>query len=309
MSARAAPAPAADGRLVGALVLLVGIAGVAWLQPTLASSLHATKAREDVYDFPSPAQLRLATLGHEAAAADLLWVKVRIEYGVHWVEHRPFRDVTRYLDAITELDPTFGAPYKYADTLVLYQPVAGGDEEARWVQAYLQRGTEARPSDGELWAHYGQYLVFMTPTYVKDKPTLDRWRHEGALALARSVELGADVAHGRTAAGMLSEEGQRDAAIRTLQNAFLVSDDAEEKVHIAELLVALHGEEEKAAAERHAIAVQRAWTTDYPFLSRGEFLLVGPKRDAAACAGRDRSGAVGCLDHVEEPPVDAPKAP
>jgi hypothetical protein len=290
--------------------LAFGVAGVAWLQPSLAATLHATKAREDVYAFPSPGELRLATLGHEAAVADLLWVKVRIEYGIHWVERRPFRDATRYLDAITELDPSFGAPYDYADALVMYQPVAGGDPEARWVNSFLERGTKERPADGQLWAHYGQFLVFMAPTYVKDKPTLDAWRHEGALALARSVELGADVAHGRTAAGMLSEEGQRDAAIRTLQNAFLVSDDPQEKTHIAELLVALHGEEQKATAERHAIAVQRAWTSQYPFLTRGEFLLIGPKRDPAACAGRARMDAVGCTDVVtDEPAEGAPPVP
>lgn len=281
------------------LALAIGLGGVAWLQPSLAATMHATKAREDVYAFPEPSQLRLMTLGHRAAAADLLWVKLRIEYGIHWSERRAFTDATRYLDAIVELDPQFGSPYKYGDTIVIYQPVAGGEDAARWSQAFLQRGTRERPYDAELWAHYGQFLVFMAPTYVKDKATLAEWRHEGALALARSVELGGDAAHGRTAAGMLSEAGERDAAIRALQNAYAMTDEPAEREHIAELLVAYHADAEKAAAQEQFIRVEREWVTHYPFLSRGEFLILGPNRDPLACAGRGHGDE--CKDSWDAP--------
>ncbi len=268
------------------VALAIGVGGVAWLQPSLASTLRATKAREDVYAFPAPEQLRLLTLGHRAAVADLLWVKLRIEYGIHWSERRDFPDASRYLDAIVALDPAFEAPYKYGDTIVIYQIVAGDEADARWSKAFLEKGTHERPHDAELWAHYGQFLVFMAPTYIKDKTTLAEWRHEGALALARSVELGGDAAHGRTAATMLDESGQRDAAIRALQNAYAMSDDPSEREHILQLLVAYHGDAQKEAAEKHFLALEMEWSKSYPFLTRGSFLLVGPQRDPLACAGR-----------------------
>lgn len=278
------------GTISTIVALAVGIGGVAWLQPSLARTLHETKARDDVYTFPAPDQLILLTLGHRAAAADLLWVKLRIEYGVHWVERRNLNDASRYLDAIVVLDPAFESPYVYGDTMVIYQPVAVGEPEVRWAKSFLEKGTRERPYDPKLWAHYGQFLVFMAPTYIKDKPTLDQWRLEGAMALARSVELGADVAHSRTAAGLLSEAGQRDAAIRSLQNAYVVTDDVPEKEHIAELLAAYHAASAQEAAQQDLFFIELSWTRSYPFLSHGAFVVIGPKRDPLACAGRDPVG-------------------
>jgi tetratricopeptide (TPR) repeat protein len=281
----------AGDALMPVLVLALGVGGVAWLQPSLAGTLHATKAREDVYAFPEPSQLKILTLGHRAAAADLLWVKVRIEYGIHWSERRSFRDAQRYLDAIVELDPAFESPYVYGDIMVLYQAVAGGEPEARWAKDFLERGTRERPTDAKLWAHYGQFLAFMAPTYIKDKPTLDRWRHDGAIALARSVDLGGDVAHSRTAAGFLSDAGERDAAIRALQNAYAVTDDPSEREHIVRQLAQYNAESAQVAAKDDLFYIERHWVTEYPFLGRGAFLVIAPKRDTLGCAGRSAPGA------------------
>ena len=47
------------------------------------------------------------TLGYTAAAVDLLWAKVLVEYGIHHAEKRPFADLEAYLDAILTLEPTY----------------------------------------------------------------------------------------------------------------------------------------------------------------------------------------------------------
>src|SRR5437660_1703747 len=80
---------------------------------------HDTKAREDVYLFPPPNQLRAVTLGYRAAATDLIWAKLLVEYGMHWQEKRDFPDLDRYVDAILALEPDFQPLYLTVDTLLV----------------------------------------------------------------------------------------------------------------------------------------------------------------------------------------------
>ena len=274
-----------------AALLVVGIGGVALTQPRLARTLHDTKAREDVYLFPPPAQLQILTLGHSSAAVDLLWVKLRIEFGIHLIEHRPFPDVYHYVDAILALEPDYAPLYKYADTLILYSVETAGEADAIRVHDYLERGTKERPGDRDVWLHYGQFLAFMAPTYVRDPAVLESWRKEGALALSRSVELGEDADRSFSVAFLLNKAGERDAAVRALRRAFALTDDPAMREHLAAQLATLQASDEQEAAQDDARFVENAWRRDYPFLSRGSFLLLAPRRDTLRCAGPDHRAA------------------
>src|SRR5207237_966900 len=105
---------------------------------------------EDVYLFPPPAQLEAGTLGYRAAAVDMIWVKLRVEYGMHFVEQRPFPDVTHYLDAILQLEPDYPPVFKYVDTMLSFHAGDATADDARAVRAYLERGLRARPDDHEV---------------------------------------------------------------------------------------------------------------------------------------------------------------
>ena len=52
--------------------------------------------------FTPPSQLRAMTLGYHAAATDLLWAKLLVEYGVHHHEKRKFPDLEKYVEAEVE---------------------------------------------------------------------------------------------------------------------------------------------------------------------------------------------------------------
>ena len=168
--------------------------GIALVQPRMATDFHAVRQRDDVFLLPPPSQLRAMTLGYKAAATDILWAKLILEYGVHWQEKRAFPDVTRYIDGILALEPDFPPIYDFVDTILLY-PMAGvsaSEEDARTIRRYLERGTRERPYDPKVWVRYGQFVAFMGPLYLTDKSEIDRWRTDGAMGLARGVELGAD---------------------------------------------------------------------------------------------------------------------
>jgi len=276
------------------LALTLGVAGIALTQPGLARSLHAAKAREDVYLFPPPAELRVATLGYRAAVVDMLWVKLRVEYGMHFTEKRPFPDAPHYIDALLELEPSYAPVFKYVETMLCYREGSDPDQDAHLVRAYLERGIAARPNDHEVWLHYGQFLAFMGLSYLKAPDEVERWRSDGAAALARAVELGDDPSRSLAAASLLSSHGARDAAVRTLERAYALTDDEQTRSDIARKLGDLHAEDARDRAKLDSVFIERLWRDHWPFVPRPLALLIGPSRPTLSCIGQAASHDPAC---------------
>ncbi len=277
------------------LLLLVAALGVARLQPRLAATTAAIKLREDIYLAPPPAELRAATLGYVAAATDLLWAKLLVEYGIHWGEHRSFPDLNHYLDALLALDPKYKPLYDYVDSMLVYRPLHGTEEDARAARAYLEQGIAALPYDPDVWVHYGQFIAFLAPSFLLSEEERDRWRQEGAVALTHAVELGADVNMTLSATTMLGRRfGERDAAIRALRRAYALTEDDAIRAEISAKLEILQGNQERDRAEEVIQSIEGQWRRDLPFVPRGEYLLLGPIDDTAACAGLPSSTRRPC---------------
>jgi hypothetical protein len=292
-----------------ALLLALLVGGVARLQPRLAAETAAIKAREDVYLFPPPAELRAATFGYTAAATDLLWAKLLIEYGTHWAEHRPFPDLNRYLDAIVELDPKFNTFYEFVDSLLLFRPVHGTEEDARSARAYFERGLREMPYDPDIWVHYGQFVAFLAPSWLTSNEERDKWREQGAVALMHASDLGADVQQTIAASSMLSRRfGENDAAIRALTRQYAVADDEATRAEVAAKLEVLQANRQRDAAESVIMTIEGQWRRDFAFLTRGEFLLLGPTDNPISCAGLSAEDREGCAKDWERA-VAIPAAP
>jgi tetratricopeptide (TPR) repeat protein len=275
--------------LVTAMIGVVAALGVARTQPRIAQRVHVVKMRDDVYVLPPPAELKAATLGHHSAAVDMLWAKLLVEYGQHWSERRPFADLTKYLDAILALEPDYAPLYKYVDTLLLYRPPEGKLEDARLARRYLERGIRERPNDHVVWLTYGQFLAFLGPSWLPTEEEREQWRHDGALALVHAVELGADAHASLNAAATLSRFGQRPAAVSQLRRAYALTDDPFTREQIARQLGNLEAMVVRDDAERDMKFIESRWRRDYPFLSRGMFLAMGPPVDPYRCAGPEAS--------------------
>jgi hypothetical protein len=298
--------------LAGAAVLLAACGAVAVLQPRLAAVAHSVKESGDTYALPPPAQLRASTLGWRAAVVDLLWARLIAEYGTHWQEHREFKEIPLYANAILELEPTFWPLYRLIDTLLVYRPLTGTENDARLAREFLERGTRNLPSDWRVWVKYGQFMAFIAPSFLHDPAERDAWRKQGAEALGHAVELGADADHAMTAATMLTTAGARELAIHALERAYAFTPEGSEgHDQIARRLAALQA---KAARDRTDTADQRidvAWRRDLPYVDRELYLLVGPLRDAPRCSGmaaaRDSScagdwpAALGAAGNVSGP--------
>jgi hypothetical protein len=280
-----------SGPWLAVLFALLGAFGISRVQPGLATNIHKLHQRDDVFLLPPPTQLRWMTLGYRAAATDLLWAKLLLEYGLHGQEKRQFPDVTRYIDGIIALEPDFQPLYDFVDTIIVYTPPPGGTaEDARTARRYLERGMQERPYDGKLAVHAGQFIAFIGPSFIKEPVESERWRVEGAKIIAHGVELGGDTFRSLAASTILGKAGERQAQIEHLQRAFAVSDNPDDRAQFLRKLRALQVD---ADSELAITAVDRD-LAPYRFLTRGTGLLIGPRRSPTLCAGPGSFERHGC---------------
>jgi hypothetical protein len=284
--------------LPAALIAFAGVLGISIVQPQLADGVRTLKQRDDVFLLPSPGQLRVMTLGYRAAATDVLWAKLILEYGVHWHDKRKFSDVTRYIDGIIALEPDYPVLYDFVDTIIMYPGPAGATEEdARIARRYLERGTRERPYDANIWIHYGQFIAFLAPSFLTDKNEIEQWRHDGAVALAQGVELGADAQRSLAASTILSKAGERKATIEHLQRSYAMTDDVEMREQFLRKLRALQAD---ALSEQAMTFVEGALRKHYPFVSRGTGLLIGPRIPTLTCVGPASHAQRACARDWQE---------
>jgi len=284
--------------LGAAFLFLACAAGVARLQPRLAGTAHDLKEAGDVYPLPPPEQLHAATLGWDAAAVDLLWSSLLVDYGTHWMEHREFLQTPKYADAILELEPTYAPLYRFIDTMLAYRPLQGTEDDVRKARAYLERGTRERPEDRDLWMKYGQFIAFIAPSFLHDDAEIARWRKEGAEAMGHAVELGGLADMSLTAATMLTEAGATEAAIRFLENAYaLTQDPSMAAIHddIGRRLTALQANGMRQSADAAGRAINDRWHDELPFVSRDRYLMLGPAVDPLRCAGLEGADDPSCV--------------
>lgn len=272
------------GGTLGALAIVAaGALGIGATQPALQRNIHDVRQRDDVFFLPPPGELRAMTLGYRAAVADMLWAKLVLEYGLHWQEKRAFPEITRYIDGIIAVEPDHPTLYTFVDTLLVYSPTGGTEEDVRRARAYLVRGSKERPYDPMVWLHLGQFQAFLAPSFLTDEKEIEAWRREGALAIAHAVELGAEPDRALAASTILNKAGEHEAAVRSLERAYAIAPEGSDArlqimLKLQKLNAGFEAEQSIAVVERD----RKAW---YPHLTRGQALLVGPHRKTAACAG------------------------
>jgi hypothetical protein len=272
------------------LLFAVAAGGIGVAQPRLARIAHVVKERDDVTPLPPPAQLRLAVLGWNDAAVDLLWADLLVQHGIHMSEHRDFTQIPRYLESILALDPKYRPLYHYVDTLLAYRPIAGTEADARLARAYLQRGTVELPEDARIWRRYGEFMAFLGPSFIADRDERAAWRRDGATAIGHAVELGADADGALEAASLLTGAGPAatQEITRYLEHAYAFTDHPMmQELHeqIGRKLQQMQQTVFRDAADRAIRALDVRHAAELPFVSRERYLLLGPIVDVAKCAG------------------------
>jgi len=289
----------ADASRTLVVVLLAALA-VALVRGRLFAQHRRVRETTDVYGLPPPREVVLLSLGYRSALADLLWAHLLVEQGLHHMERRRYENIVALLDAINELDPTFRDPYRLSDALITFNSNKTPIEEVRAARAIMERGVRSRPLDAELWLGLGQFTAFIAPSsFLTDPAEQERWRLDGARMLARAAELSGDNAdiawQAMGGARYLSRAGARDAEIRFLLRTLIVTDDEELKEKARARLDHLRGEKrEEETFERLEREVVDMRHHDVPFVTRRRYMVLGPPRDPAACAGPIRSLAPRC---------------
>jgi hypothetical protein len=279
--------------MCGALAL-IAVSGVAVhrLQGPLAASFVATKAKNDVYALPPPEQVVVMSLGYRSALADLIFAHVLVSSGIHVQERRGFEFVGKYLEAVNELDPKFAAPYRMADGLITLQAKPVGPDGYRQARRILERGMKELPFDQALWASSGQFFAYLSPDVFADPKEQDDWKLAGGRALARACELvgsNENIPYQCViAAGLLTRVGAEAASRQFLERMLVINDDPEIRRLAGALLQKAVGAEARERFQVRQQAFQQAWGADLPFVTRGAMLTVGPRWDAAICAGSSK---------------------
>ncbi len=272
-------------------VLAAGIALFSLERARLVGAEAGIKTRHDVYLLPPKSQTVAMSLGYRAALADFIYGHVLVSVGVHLTEKRHFEFASAYLETVNELDPKFRDPYRYADAVITLQTVAVPEEAFHQARAILLRGTREHPYDQELWSAAGGFLAYLAPPHLHDPRDAEAFRQDGARLLARACELiGSNENipyHCITAARLFGDAGNRAASQAFLQKLLVVSDDPEIRAIASRQLAAM-------GIQQHAQQFEKAWRDDLPFVSRNAQAAVGPRFDAAACAGRQADAGDAC---------------
>jgi hypothetical protein len=104
-----------------------------------------SKPTDELLYYPSGIMLRQASLGYEAAAADVAWLRGIQYYGEHRLTDQKYDQIGHVMHIVTELDPRFEQPYVFGAFVLaqeLREPQRGLD--------LLIRGFEANPESWRL---------------------------------------------------------------------------------------------------------------------------------------------------------------
>ncbi|MDI1433777.1 hypothetical protein [Polyangium sorediatum] len=282
--------PARSDLVRTAIVVGISALCIGAVQGRVAEQHARVKETSDVHLLPPPKEVVTLSFGYRAALADVLWAHVLVSQGLHTFERRRFENVADLIDTINELDPEFRDPYLMSDALITIQFGESQRADVVRTRAILERGTRNRPLDPEIWRTAGQFIAFIAPgTYLTDPEERAAWKADGARMLARAAELGGDAGQMGWAAvagaGILSRQGERDAAIRLIQRTLAVTDDEELRERLQRELAKHIGEAKLDAYRRRQTEMLDLTRKDLPFVSKSTLFVLGPPFDPAYCAG------------------------
>ena len=214
------------GRLASAEWRAGILAFVAAVCLTGAVALHVTEDRVapgpavDRPDFllvRSPAVMKRLSLGNQALAADVYWIRALQHFGSERLSPpshtRSYALLYPLLDLTTTLDPYFSIAYRFG-AIFLGEPYPGGPGRPDLAIALLKKGLTFQP---DKW-QYMQDVGFVYYWHLQDYKTAASW-------FSRAADVpGAPTWMRPLAATTLAEGGQRSAA-RALWQEIAKSDE------------------------------------------------------------------------------------
>ena len=265
-----------------AAILAVALALIAGTRATLnhALALRASwPTEDDTLSLPGATALRVASLGHSEAAADLVAARTNVYFGAQVATRGESRWLERYLTTALDLDPSFHSLYKRGATMLVYTGKEFSVDALLAADRILTRGTRAFPSDWEIWFQLGFNLLFELPRLAgEDDARVPAWRQRGVEALRQATLLdGVPPWLPNLAAQMLTKQGGDELARRHLEQTYAVTSDEATREQIRRKLASLRDTAIAAALEREAADLRKLIDERYPYAPEAYSLIAGPR--------------------------------
>ncbi|MDX2021297.1 MAG: hypothetical protein SF187_13740 [Deltaproteobacteria bacterium] len=261
-----------------ALVAVAIMAGTAeWARQRATRARSAWPAEADILYLPPAKALKVASLGHHELLADLLAARANIYFGDQVEKKGQHRWLAWYLNAVVELDPYFEPLYRRGAVMLMYSTSKVTFENVEAATTLLRRGLKIFPGSWELYFQLGFNLYYEMPGVVPaDDKRIPGWKKEGIEAL-RHATLFDEVPpwYPTLVAGMLSKQGEREMAIKHLEQTYAATSDEETRANISAQLKRLIGEQFVSSFALQAAKLKIITSTRFPYAPEAFSLLTG----------------------------------
>jgi hypothetical protein len=261
--------------VVSVLLLAALAAPLSLLRVRTLETWSAAATYEDIYYLPSPEWLKVVSLGHHEALADLIWMRALVYFGEEVAHRGQARHVFQYTEAMLALDQDFRAPYHWIATAALYGNAELTPAEVRRAVDIMERGLTRFPDDGELAWDIGATLAFELPPLLDD-PEDDADAHRDAAPyLMMAARLGAAPEWmALTNASMLSHLGQVETAAQHLEEMYAMTRDEGTRARIAQTIGQLRSQLHAETLVEWDRRLEEQRLREMPYVSPGLFPLL-----------------------------------
>lgn len=129
---------------------------------------------------PDGRVLRFASLGHNEAMADLVWLNALSFYGRYFYLDTNVTWLDPHVEAIVELDPKFRLVFEWAGSVIMYSGRID-NESIMAANRFLEIGAERFPLDWNIRFMLGvNYYYELLPTTEEELELVEGWRAYGA---------------------------------------------------------------------------------------------------------------------------------
>jgi hypothetical protein len=233
-------------------------------------------AEDDVLYLPRASALRVMSLGHTEAVADLVLVRALVYFGGQMQQKGDFSWLDNYLSTVLALAPGWKSPYLWAGVATMYNGRPITNAEVLRSNHFLELGVKAFPADWELAFMLGCNYLFELKS--DDPAQRAAYKRQGGEWVRHAALVGgAPVWVPLLAATILRQEGQDEAAVRHLEEVYYTTQDERTRQEVRNRLVSLKAKVDFAKEERERAAFERAWKESLPYAPPDFFVAVGPR--------------------------------
>ncbi len=264
----------------GSLLIAFALAGALSLRPSAMRAFLAGESYEDIYYLPPPNWLRVFSLGHEEALADLIWMRALVYYGDELANRGDVAHVFDYGDAIVTLDPYLAAAYRWAGLGALYRTSTPTARDAERAVAFMLRGLRYFPEDANLLWEIGATLSYELPPLLDNRAAKADARARGLPYLQAAARRGGGPPWlALNNISELARLGRTEQAIRHLEETYATVRDEDTREQLARALARLRSEAYAQAFAAAQADIDERRRRDAPYLSPTMYLLTAPWPD------------------------------